>query len=35
MHPVLVVLLSWMAAQPAFCAAWAWALRDRRAVGGN
>jgi hypothetical protein len=35
MHPVLVVLLSWVAAQPALCAAWAFALRGRRAAGGN
>jgi hypothetical protein len=35
MHAVRIVLVSWLAAQPVFCAGWAFALRHRRAEGGN
>jgi hypothetical protein len=34
-HPVLLTLCGWIAAQPILCVAWAHVMRARRAVGGN
>jgi hypothetical protein len=34
-HLVLMTLFGWVAAQPLVCVVWAYALRGRRAFGGN